>query len=99
MLSLVECHKEILSQVGKCVCRGIILLNTFAKAMCSDWSAEYHKKFTSLAEKYLQRHHPTGVLKYFCREIYEAYSDRSLKYLERKCGADQQSHLKNLRHQ
>ena len=33
MLSPAECHEEILSQVGKCVGRGIILLNIFAKAM------------------------------------------------------------------
>jgi len=33
VLSPAECHEEILSQVGKCVGRGIILLNIFAKAM------------------------------------------------------------------
>jgi len=29
--------------------------------------AEYHKKFTSLVENYLERDYATGVLKYFCR--------------------------------
>ena len=29
--------------------------------------AEYHKKFTSPVENYLERDYATGVLKYFCR--------------------------------
>jgi len=29
--------------------------------------AEYHKKFTSLVENYLERDCATGVLEYFCR--------------------------------
>jgi len=119
VLSPAECHKEILSQVGKCVFRGIILLNTFAKAMSRAYLFQQTvTKFCCLQRQcaviglrsiiknlhHQQRNICRGItlLVYsntFAEEIYEAYSDRSLKYLERKCGADQQSHLKNLRHQ
>ena len=43
--------------------------------------AEYHKNFTSLGGKCLQRNWPAGVLKNtFAEEIREVYSDSSLKY-------------------
>jgi len=78
VLSLAECHKEILSQVEKCVCRGnvqILFIPTDCyKILLCLWRqcavvglAEYHKIFTSPVEKYLQRDCPAGVLTYFCR--------------------------------
>jgi len=74
VLSPAECHKEILSQVRKCVGRGNVQslfiptdcykILLFAEAMCSDWSAEYHKKFTPPSREIFAEASP-----YWCTQI------------------------------
>ena len=76
MLSAAECHKEILSQVGKCVCRGIILLNTFAKAM----SRAYLSQHTVIKFCFLQRQCVVIGL----AEYHKEFTSPAGKYLQRK---------------
>jgi len=106
VLSPVVCHKEILSQVGKCaMSRAYLFQQIVIKFRCLQRQCAVIGLWSIIKNLHHQQRNicrGIALLVYsdtFAEEICEAYSDRSLKYLESKCGADRRSLIKNLHHQ